>query len=77
MYRDLVAPSGMIVFHDICLEGHGFNVGRFWQELRATSGRKSLEIIDAQGTRGPWERVSRDRSALPALGFGVLFGTGA
>lgn len=50
MYRELVAPDGLIVFHDICMfpdEWQGAAVGVAWQELKARYGGE--EIIDPAG----------------------------
>jgi predicted O-methyltransferase YrrM len=50
IYRDLVAPDGLIVFHDICMfpeEWQGAGVGVAWQELKARYGGE--EIIDPEG----------------------------
>lgn len=50
MYRDLVAPEGLIVFHDICMfpdEWQGAAVGVAWQEIKARHGGE--EIIDPEG----------------------------
>jgi predicted O-methyltransferase YrrM len=50
IYRDLVAPDGLIVFHDICMfpdEWQGAAVGVTWQELKARYGGE--EIIDPEG----------------------------
>ena len=50
MYRDLVAPGGLIAFHDICMfpdEWAGAAVGVAWQEIKARYGGE--EIIDPGG----------------------------
>jgi predicted O-methyltransferase YrrM len=50
MYRELVAPDGLIVFHDICMfpdEWQGAAVGVAWQEIKARFGGE--EIIDPDG----------------------------
>lgn len=50
MYRDLVSPDGLIVFHDICMfpdEWQGAGVGVAWQEIKARYGGE--EIIDPAG----------------------------
>ena len=50
MYRDLVAPDGLIAFHDICMfpdEWPGAAVGVAWQEIQARYGGE--EIIDPDG----------------------------
>lgn len=50
MYRDLVAPDGLIVFHDICMfpdQWPGAAVGVVWQELKVRYGGE--EIIDPEG----------------------------
>lgn len=50
MYRDIVAPHGLIVFHDICLfpeEWPGTGVGPAWKQVQAQYGGE--EIIDADG----------------------------
>ena len=50
IYRDLVAPDGLIVFHDICMfpdEWQGAAVGVAWQEIKARHGGE--EIIDPEG----------------------------
>jgi Methyltransferase domain len=50
MYRDLVSPDGLIVFHDICMfpdEWQGAAVGVAWQEIKARHGGE--EIIDPEG----------------------------
>lgn len=50
MYRHLVAPDGLIVFHDICMfpdEWPDAAVGVAWQEIRARYGGD--EIIDPDG----------------------------
>lgn len=50
IYRDLVGPEGLIVFHDICMfpdEWPAAAVGVAWQELKARYGGE--EIIDPEG----------------------------
>jgi hypothetical protein len=50
MYRHLVAPDGLIVFHDICMfpdEWQDAGVGVAWGEIKARYGGE--EIIDPTG----------------------------
>jgi predicted O-methyltransferase YrrM len=54
MYRHLVAPDGLIAFHDICLfpeQWPGTGVGLAWQEVKAQYGGE--EIIDPEGVSTP------------------------
>jgi hypothetical protein len=50
MYREFVAPDGLIAFHDICMfpdQWEGGEVGVAWQELKARYGGE--EIVDPTG----------------------------
>jgi predicted O-methyltransferase YrrM len=50
MYREFVAPDGLIAFHDICTfpdQWEGGEVGVAWQELKARYGGE--EIVDPTG----------------------------
>lgn len=54
LYKGLVTPDGLIVFHDICVfpdAWPGSAVGVVWQELSARYGGE--EIIDAGGVSNP------------------------
>ena len=63
LYSPLLAPTGLMAFHDIATEeGHeNYGVTRFWQEVK--QGRNAIEIIE-QPLRG-------------FAGIGVLFPTGS
>ncbi|MBL8200625.1 MAG: class I SAM-dependent methyltransferase [Chromatiales bacterium] len=72
MYREFVAPDGLIAFHDICMFpdewGPDGAVGVAWRELKARYGGE--EIIDPDGvsTRvlGPGQRWRWGIGILPA-----------
>jgi predicted O-methyltransferase YrrM len=54
MYRHLVAPDGIIAFHDICLfpeQWPGTGVGPAWQVVKARYGGE--EILDEGGVTTP------------------------
>lgn len=54
IYRHMVSPAGLIVFHDICLfpdQWPGAGVGIAWREVRARYGGE--EIIDPGGVSNP------------------------
>jgi cephalosporin hydroxylase len=46
LYSPLLAPQGMVAFHDIATEeGHdNYGVARFWHEVK--QGRKAIEIVE-------------------------------
>lgn len=44
MYSTLVAPGGLIAFHDIQTQGHGHQVMSYWKSIRANL--HSEEIVD-------------------------------
>ncbi|HEY4135965.1 MAG TPA: class I SAM-dependent methyltransferase [Alphaproteobacteria bacterium] len=69
MYRDLVKPGGLVVFHDICLfqdEWGDVGVGDFWREAR--DGFQHHEFIDPQGS----SKRQKTPGEIPAWGIGVL-----
>ncbi|MEC0090195.1 class I SAM-dependent methyltransferase [Paenibacillus macquariensis] len=73
MYKDLVAPGGVIAFHDINMRpetwGRGYDVGIFWNEIKHSHGNYE-EIIDPSGYSEP---LLPDRSgAYLAYGIGML-----
>lgn len=70
MYGDLVSPTGIIAFHDICMVpqnwGPGGEVGLFWREIKRR--HRTREIIDRGGV------VTRKKkpSERHAWGIGVV-----
>lgn len=74
MYREFVAPDGLIVFHDIMMFpetwGRGFDVGILWRELTAI--HRTREIIDRNAPFIPPPIEEAERWGMPALGFGLL-----
>ena len=77
MYAGLVAPGGLVAFHDVMVRpensGRGLDVGVYWQELARE--HRTETIADPKGVPG----VSSQRN-LPfearrpaALGWGLLF----
>lgn len=72
MYSELVSPGGVVALHDIKLYpetwGRGFDVGYFWDELRAR-GEAVIEFVDPVGHVG-WN--SHDGQSLPAFGIGLV-----
>lgn len=76
MYAPLVRPGGLIALHDICVtpmnSGRGFDVGIFWQELRAR--HRTEELIDPKGVAGLRPQPRSDAAPRPlALGIGLLY----
>jgi predicted O-methyltransferase YrrM len=76
MYGDLVAPGGLIAFHDVLIRpentGRGFEVGLFWDELARTHTTET--IADPNGVPG-----TESQTHLPftqrrpaALGWGLI-----
>lgn len=63
MYRELVAPGGLIAFHDIATVANDCDVSSFYYEVR---GNESVEIIDLDGE---WCNTGH---CLPCGGIGVL-----
>jgi len=55
MYREFMAPDGLLTLHDICMLpenwGTGNEVGLFWREL--TRQYETREIIDSHGVCSP------------------------
>jgi predicted O-methyltransferase YrrM len=51
LFSPLVAPGGLVAFHDVNEERHP-GVVRFWNELRATHQTTELIANDPQGTFG-------------------------
>jgi predicted O-methyltransferase YrrM len=49
LYRPLVAPGGLVAFHDICLEG---GVKEFWAEIKAGHEHRELIADPTQGQCG-------------------------
>jgi predicted O-methyltransferase YrrM len=58
MYSPLVAPGGLIIFHDIACRLASYGVSRLWEEVKACY--RFEEIID--------------RCEFPLWGFGILYG---
>ncbi|MCM3598082.1 class I SAM-dependent methyltransferase [Metabacillus idriensis] len=73
MYKDLVAPEGVIAFHDINSRpeswGRGFDVGLFWDELKLNHG-STKEIIDPKGCKEP-AYLNQDHNNL-SYGIGKI-----
>ncbi len=74
MYREFVAPGGLIVFHDILMFpdtwGRGFDVGILWQEIAGKFHTR--EIIDLSAPPLPPPPNEAEHWGLPALGFGLV-----
>jgi predicted O-methyltransferase YrrM len=74
MYGSLVAPGGMVAFHDIMMFpdtwGRGFDVGILWRELAQT--HQTREIVDPHAPRLPPPLEEAERWGMPALGFGLV-----
>ena len=76
MYREFVAPDGLIAFHDICMFpdewGPDGAVGEAWAEIRARYGGE--ELIDEGGVSHrelkPGERWRWGIGLLPAERLG-------
>jgi len=70
MYREFVAPGGLITFHDICLKpeqwGPGNEVGVFWDEIAAK--HDVIEIVDPAGSSDP----NPSDGINPRYGIGIL-----
>lgn len=73
MYKDLMAPGGVIAFHDINLRpenwGRGCDVGIFWDEMKQLY-LNHREIIDPKGCTSPLGLLQKN--AVFAYGIGIL-----
>lgn len=70
MYAEVLAPDGLLTFHDIRLRpehwGPGNEVGVFWDEI--ASGHEVTEIVDPEGVCRP----NRPEGVDPCWGIGIL-----
>ncbi|UMR36903.1 class I SAM-dependent methyltransferase [Paenibacillus polymyxa] len=73
MYQELVAPGGMIAFHDISMRpetwGRGYDVGVFWDEVKQ-SYPSFQEFVDPTGCREPF--IRHPQEGLFAYGIGTI-----
>jgi cephalosporin hydroxylase len=51
MYALLVRPGGLVAFHDIVTTGHGHDVSRFWNEIKARYPHEEF-VQNRQGSMG-------------------------
>ena len=74
MYREFVAPGGIIALHDITMFpdtwGRGFDVGVVWREIAAE--HRTREIVDRAAPMLPIPDQTETHRGLPALGFGLV-----
>ena len=70
MYKEFLAPDGLLTFHDIRLRpehwGAGNEVGVFWDEIAV--GHETVEIVDPNGICRP----NRPNGVEPCWGIGIL-----
>jgi predicted O-methyltransferase YrrM len=77
MYSGLVAPGGLVAFHDVLIRpensGRGFEVGLYWDELQRT--HRTETIADPAGVPGTaaQEQLPFPQRRPAALGWGLLF----
>lgn len=71
MYGGLVAPGGLIAFHDVAIRpdnsGRGYDVGLYWDELCLRHGAALETIVDPDGEPG---LLARRRPV--AFGWGLV-----
>ncbi len=76
MYSPLVAPGGLIAFHDVLVRpensGRGLDVGIFWQEL--VGKHRTETLVDHEGVPGvlAQQQVPFASRRRAALGWGLL-----
>jgi predicted O-methyltransferase YrrM len=67
MYSPLVAPGGIVAFHDVCKHHESLNVGvpQVWEEVNRANGKTGEEIVIGDATWGGigWLRMERKPTA--------------